>query len=258
MKCSNNNPDMSGMLTKVWGPSLWETIHCLAFNYPLQPSDTEKTNYKNFFYNLPNILPCVECRKSCHKFITSGETLLTESVFNNKKTLTEWVFKLHNAVNNKLGVTYDFTYEMFREKYESYIAICKLDPQEKIPVYQNYYNKEGPFLSYELALCFEQHAINMGLLDYRKNLDYIKSVYPNKKSNEWIQRNKTVWNTIQYMRLNAITGIDKDENSKNYGLPVVEELKLFQNMSTSLSINEINKALQNLGFEYKKVYHFTK
>ena len=27
-----------GMLTSIWGPSLWHTLHVMSFNYPVKPS----------------------------------------------------------------------------------------------------------------------------------------------------------------------------------------------------------------------------
>ena len=27
-----------GMLTKVWGPSLWHYLHTMSFNYPINPT----------------------------------------------------------------------------------------------------------------------------------------------------------------------------------------------------------------------------
>ena len=30
-----NSPD--GMLTSVWGPSLWHSLHAISFNYPIKP-----------------------------------------------------------------------------------------------------------------------------------------------------------------------------------------------------------------------------
>ena len=34
----NNN----GMLTTVWGPSLWHSIHTMSFNYPVKPTKPNK------------------------------------------------------------------------------------------------------------------------------------------------------------------------------------------------------------------------
>ena len=36
-----------GMLTSVWGPSMWHYLHTMSFNYPVNPTNEEKKNYKN-------------------------------------------------------------------------------------------------------------------------------------------------------------------------------------------------------------------
>ena len=33
-----------GMLTTVWGPSLWHYLHTMSFNYPNQPTKKDKEN----------------------------------------------------------------------------------------------------------------------------------------------------------------------------------------------------------------------
>ncbi len=36
-----------GMLTSVWGPSLWHYLHTMSFNYPVNPTDANKRHYRN-------------------------------------------------------------------------------------------------------------------------------------------------------------------------------------------------------------------
>jgi hypothetical protein len=55
-----NSPD--GMMTSIWGPPLWHTLHTISFNYPVNPTKEDKINYYNFFISLKNILPCKYCR----------------------------------------------------------------------------------------------------------------------------------------------------------------------------------------------------
>ena len=38
----------SGMLTSVWGPSLWHFLHTVSFNYPVKPTKKDKEKYKEF------------------------------------------------------------------------------------------------------------------------------------------------------------------------------------------------------------------
>ena len=51
-----------GMLTSVWGPSLWHSLHTISFNYPLKPSLKDKINYRKFILQLQHVLPCKYCR----------------------------------------------------------------------------------------------------------------------------------------------------------------------------------------------------
>ena len=33
-----------GMLTYVWGPSMWHTLHTISFNYPVKPDMKTENN----------------------------------------------------------------------------------------------------------------------------------------------------------------------------------------------------------------------
>ena len=55
-----NAPD--GFLTSIWGPALWHALHTISFNYPTNPTDKDKENYRDFMLSLVNILPCKYCR----------------------------------------------------------------------------------------------------------------------------------------------------------------------------------------------------
>ena len=47
-----------GMLTTVWGPSMWHFLHTMSFNYPVEPTLEDKTHYKEFILSLQHVLPC--------------------------------------------------------------------------------------------------------------------------------------------------------------------------------------------------------
>ena len=46
-----------GMLTTVWGPSMWHFLHTMSFNYPVEPTHDQKKHYMDFVLNLRNVLP---------------------------------------------------------------------------------------------------------------------------------------------------------------------------------------------------------
>ena len=44
----NDYESNDGMMTSVWGPALWHSLHTMSFNYPVNPTKKEKINYKKF------------------------------------------------------------------------------------------------------------------------------------------------------------------------------------------------------------------
>ena len=50
-----------GMLTTVWGPGMWHFLHTTSFNYPVNPTEKQRKDYRNFVLSLRNVLPCGKC-----------------------------------------------------------------------------------------------------------------------------------------------------------------------------------------------------
>tara|TARA_B110001450_G_C17459881_1_gene415749 strand:+ start:29 stop:643 length:615 start_codon:yes stop_codon:yes gene_type:complete len=118
-----------GMLTSVWGPSLWHYLHIMSFNYPSNPSKKDKKCYKQFIYNLKSVLPCKYCRLNLCKNL---KTLpLEKKDLKNRLAFSKWVYNLHEHINKMLGKKSGLTYEKVRERYEHFRARCTIDIDKK-------------------------------------------------------------------------------------------------------------------------------
>lgn len=123
--------DDTGMQTRVWGPAGWLFLHCIAQNYPWEPTAEKKSEYLTFFKGVGNVLPCRYCRESYQQFIKEPDTLLNNSVMESRRTLTHWLYLVHNKVNNKLDVQDVPTFKEVFQRYESYRSKCKKSPEKK-------------------------------------------------------------------------------------------------------------------------------
>ena len=113
-----------GMLTSVWGPSLWHFLHTISFNYPIHPSNTQKEHYRTFILSLKHILPCKYCRDN---FKDNTKVLpLTKKVFENRDALSRYIYELHEIVNKTLGKKSNLTYVQVRDRYEHFRARCNV------------------------------------------------------------------------------------------------------------------------------------
>ena len=117
-----------GMLTSVWGPSLWHSLHAISFNYPTNPNKDEKRRYLDFFMSLRYVLPCKYCRDNFVKNIQ--KVPLNMSTMKNRETLSKWLYNLHEEINTMLGKKSNLTYKDVRARYEMFRARC-ID--EKVP-----------------------------------------------------------------------------------------------------------------------------
>lgn len=97
-----------GLYTDYWGFFLWRFMHAVTFGY----SGKFKNNYFLFFKYLKYIIICTYCRRSYKDFVEHDENLvLNANVFNNKESLTKWLYNLHNKVNFKLEKKVEISYE---------------------------------------------------------------------------------------------------------------------------------------------------
>ena len=112
----------NGILTSVWGPSLWHALHCISVNYPVNPSTYDKRNYKNFIMSLQYVLPCGKCREN----LTDNFKLhpLTATALKNRKNFSKWMYELHEVVNTALKKRSGLTFRDVQDRYEHFRARC--------------------------------------------------------------------------------------------------------------------------------------
>jgi len=113
-----------GMLTTVWGPSLWHYLHTMSFNYPIHPSQEDKNNYFDFMMMLQYVLPCKYCRVNLTK---NYKHLPLMKSMENRETFSRYVYNLHELVNKMLNKKSHLSYCDIRERYEHFRSRCTLD-----------------------------------------------------------------------------------------------------------------------------------
>ena len=113
-----------GMLTTVWGPSLWHFLHTMSFNYPNAPTDTEKQQYMQFILKLKYILPCKYFIINLKKNFKALP--LKMSSMKNRETFSKYIYDLHEHINKMLCKKSGLTYDDVRERYEHFRARCSV------------------------------------------------------------------------------------------------------------------------------------
>jgi hypothetical protein len=119
-----------GMLTTVWGPSMWHFLHTMSFNYPVEPSCDQKQHYRDFVLSLRNVLPCGKCRKNLCKNL--AKLPLTLDRMKSRATFSKYMYDLHELVNTMLHKTSGLTYAEVRDRYEHFRSRCTLSPSEMV------------------------------------------------------------------------------------------------------------------------------
>ena len=244
MNIENNNVN-NGLMTKIWGPAMWVALHSIAFGYPINPSEEKKEKYKLIFENLGFVLPCGYCCESYGEFLKSDDTILDDSVFETRESLTRWIYKLHNRVNKKLNNNYDISYEEYCNKYESYRAQCvpkddkcNMPLELKAIAFKNNDNKTYQIIDIKIALGFVHHAKLLGFNNYEETIYKYKDIV-SVHNIEFDERNKKCGEIIKKMRYEALPALDDNK------MPTLEELQLMSMLSSSLSETDLLELLPN-------------
>ena len=114
-----------GMLTTVWGPAMWHSLHTISFNYPVKPTAKEKKNYRRFILNLQNVLPCRYCRENLKRNFKAHPLRMCD--MKDRDSFSRYIYKLHEVVNKMLGKKSGLSYCDVRERYEHFRARCTQD-----------------------------------------------------------------------------------------------------------------------------------
>jgi hypothetical protein len=118
-----------GFLTTVWGPSQWHMLHTISFNYPVNPSEEQKNNYRNFILSLQNVLPCGACRKNLKNNLKNYP--LTMEHMKDRNSFSRYIYNLHEIINEMLDKKSGLSYCDVRERYEHFRARC-VDKKPKV------------------------------------------------------------------------------------------------------------------------------
>lgn len=114
-----------GMLTTVWGPSIWHFLHTMSFNYPVKPTDDDKRHYSDFIKSLQHVLPCRHCREN---LVNNFKVFpLKPCHMESRAAFSRYVYGLHETVNKMLGKKSGLKFCDVRERYEHFRARCTDD-----------------------------------------------------------------------------------------------------------------------------------
>lgn len=128
----NSLPDDLAIVTKIWGPPTWFFLHSMAMAYPKKIDNTNsrhieiKQNMYNFLNSLGSVLPCPICGESYSYYITQKDFEIWPNLESREK-LTYYIYKIHNKVNEKLGVPND-KIPSFKDVLEFYSTFISGNP----------------------------------------------------------------------------------------------------------------------------------
>lgn len=95
------------------GSATWTFLHSVAAYYPENPTDQHKQDALNLINSLPRLYPCAPCAEDLRVDLPNHPPQVQ-----NSKQFSEWMCRLHNRVNVKLGKPeFDCTKVFLRWRY---------------------------------------------------------------------------------------------------------------------------------------------
>tara|TARA_Y100001970_G_C14233411_1_gene860224 strand:- start:1017 stop:1664 length:648 start_codon:yes stop_codon:yes gene_type:complete len=111
-----------GMLTTVWGPSLWHYLHIMSFNFPSKPTILQKNKHLEFIKNLQYTMPCKYCRINLKKNFKVLPP--TKKIVQSRESFSRYIYNLHELINTMLDKKSSLSYDDVRQRYEHFRARC--------------------------------------------------------------------------------------------------------------------------------------
>jgi hypothetical protein len=88
-------------------------MHIISLGYPESPTDAERAAATSFYQSLAFLIPCPRCREHYAQLIRQ-----IPLAANSQRELVEWVWTIHNKVNEQLGRS-SVSFEAFLQHMES-------------------------------------------------------------------------------------------------------------------------------------------
>ena len=101
------------MRPSVWGPIFWHTMHIISLGYPEEPDEKTRQAASSFYQSLSLLIPCPICRTHYTQHLQQ-----TPPTTESRKSLVEWVWKIHNKVNHDIGKA-EVSFDAFLDHMES-------------------------------------------------------------------------------------------------------------------------------------------
>ena len=101
---------------QYWGPSAWNLMHTVSFNYPESPTADERKEVFDFLHATAKLLPCLRCRRDWTGYLAQQLASDDSSHLDSRDALSRFLVDGHNRVNQKLGKPL-MNYETVRALY---------------------------------------------------------------------------------------------------------------------------------------------
>lgn len=105
------------MLLSQYGSRFWFILHLLASQYPENPNEEKKNDFRQFLNFLAKVFPCSTCGNHFQEFLKENDDKLSNALMSRDK-LEEFIYNFHGFVNIRTGKkAYPISLDEVRKSY---------------------------------------------------------------------------------------------------------------------------------------------
>ena len=116
----------------VWGRSTWDFFYYVALSYPKNPTENDKSRFKQFYTITGSMVPCKKCRINFMKHL---DELPIDNFLDSSYDLFSWVTYMDNKVrilNNKTEKTVEETFQHYMGTIQEHKSLFNFSKKETL------------------------------------------------------------------------------------------------------------------------------
>ena len=115
---------------RTWDDAFWMFVHCVSLNYPPEPTDVHRAQYRQFFVHVVlTTPPASDWSRKLRSIVldASSEWTIHPQRFDNRRVLAKWVYDVHSEHRRRMHMRALSAPDVFHATYEQYRANCTVD-----------------------------------------------------------------------------------------------------------------------------------
>lgn len=101
---------------ETWGPVFWWVMHCVAANFPPNPTEEQRQDATTWMHKLAPMLPCGTCGTHLRQHLDKNDIYPSTA---SRELFERYIYNLHEEVNGRNRKAKKHTFEEVQKAFQS-------------------------------------------------------------------------------------------------------------------------------------------